>query len=88
MVAVQGENTVDVDDYQLKTSTFYEMSTYTLQKESNEVTVQYFGVLLDLRIPTQIGHPFRFKSATHSAPIRPVIPKQTGHPPTKVSDAG
>jgi hypothetical protein len=47
MVAVQGENTVDGDDYQLKTSTFYEMSTYTLQKESNEVTVQYVGVVLD-----------------------------------------
>jgi hypothetical protein len=32
MVAVQGENTADVDGYQLKTSTFYEMSTYTLQE--------------------------------------------------------
>jgi hypothetical protein len=41
MIAVQGENTADVDDYQLKTSTFYEMSTYALQKESNEATVQY-----------------------------------------------
>jgi hypothetical protein len=46
MVAVQGDNTADVDDYQLKTSTFYEMSTYTLQKESNEATVQYVGVVL------------------------------------------
>jgi len=46
MIAVQGENTADVDDYQLKTSTFYEMSTYTLQKESNETTVQYVGVVL------------------------------------------
>ena len=41
-----------------------------------------------LRIPTQIGHPFRSKPATYSVPIRPVIPKQTGHPLTKVSDAG
>ena len=32
MVAVQGENTADVGDYQLKTSTFYEMSTYTIQE--------------------------------------------------------
>jgi hypothetical protein len=65
MVAVQGENTVDVDDYQLKTSTFYEMSTYTLQKESNEVTVQYFGVLLDPlkpRISCQHQNPFQGKA--------------------------
>jgi transposase len=41
-----------------------------------------------LRIPTQIGHPFRSKPTTYSVPIRPVIPKQTGHPLTKVSDAG
>ena len=41
-----------------------------------------------LRIPTQIGHPFRSKPATYSVPIRPVIPKQTGHPLTEVSDAG
>ena len=41
-----------------------------------------------LRIPTQIGHPFRFKSATYSVPIRPGIPIQTGHLLTKVSDAG
>jgi len=33
-----------------------------------------------MRIPTQIGHPFRSKSATYSDPIRPGIPKQTGHP--------
>jgi hypothetical protein len=42
----------------------------------------------NVRIPTQIGHPFRSKPATYSVPIRPVIPKQTGHPLTKVSDAG
>jgi hypothetical protein len=41
-----------------------------------------------LRIPTQIGHPFRFKPATYSVPIRPGIPIQTGHLLTKVSDAG
>lgn len=41
-----------------------------------------------LRIPTQIGHPFRSKPATYSVPNRPVIPIQTGHPLTKVSDAG
>ena len=41
-----------------------------------------------VRIPTQIRHPFRFKPATYSDPIRPGIPKQTGHPLTKVSDAG
>ena len=41
-----------------------------------------------VRIPTQIGHPFRSKPATYSVPIRPVIPIQTGHPLTKVSDAG
>jgi rRNA-processing protein FCF1 len=41
-----------------------------------------------VRIPTQIGHPFRSKPATYSVPIRPGIPKQTGHPLIRVSDAG
>jgi crotonobetainyl-CoA:carnitine CoA-transferase CaiB-like acyl-CoA transferase len=41
-----------------------------------------------VRIPTQMGHPFRSKSATYSVPIRPGIPIQIGHPLTRVSDAG
>jgi hypothetical protein len=45
MVAVQRENTADVDDYQLKTSTFYEMSTYALQEEVIEETTPIRGTL-------------------------------------------
>jgi hypothetical protein len=33
-----------------------------------------------VRIPTQTGHPFRFKAATCSDPFRPGIPKHSGHP--------
>jgi len=48
MVAVQGENTPDVDDSQLKTSNFYEMSTYTLQgkviDETASIRGSYLGV--------------------------------------------
>jgi hypothetical protein len=33
-----------------------------------------------LRIPDQIGHSFRFNSATHSDPTRPLIPAQFGRP--------
>ena len=31
-------------------------------------------------IPSQIGHPFQCKSATHSNRNRPLIPTQIGHP--------
>jgi hypothetical protein len=45
MVAVQGENTADVDDYQLKTSTFHEVSTYTLQEEElNRYAVDFANI--------------------------------------------
>lgn len=35
---------------------------------------------IKLSIPSQIGHPFQCKSATHSNPNRPLIPTQIGHP--------
>jgi len=58
MVAVQGETKADVDDYQLKTSTFYKMSTYTLQKQNSEAIVQYVGVVLDpLKTESSLPNP-------------------------------
>lgn len=41
-----------------------------------------------LRIPEQIGHRFRLKSATHSGPNRPPVPMQIGHPRQSKIDAG
>ena len=72
------------------------LKKYNLGRKDLETAfdLHYTGLLVTLlnlsylRIPTQIGHPFRSKPATYSVPIRPVIPKQTGHPLTEVSDAG
>jgi len=60
----------------------------TRQRKDNSPQVHKNNPGAIVRIPTQIGHPFRFKPATYSDPIRPGVPKQTGHPLTEVSDAG
>ena len=46
------------------------------------VTLEGFltAIAIGLSIPSQIGHPFQCKSATHSNPNRPLIPTQIGHP--------
>jgi len=46
----------------------------------SEEQAELIKTFVILHIPTQIGHPFRSKTATNSDPNRPGIPKQTGHP--------
>jgi hypothetical protein len=66
-----------------------ENSYLTLETSDDEAMQQLHGHSITYRIaigphqvsiPSQFGHPFQCKSATHSNPNRPLIPTQIGHP--------